>query len=671
MSCLEEHARKKKSLLIWYDKAIDSPLLCSGETLPDTLRERRAKLMAEHFVVAICGQMNSGKSTIMNALLFQDEILPMSTTTMTAKITLMEGASEPSVETVFYTLDEWKQVVAAADMATQSGVSVELAKARRFARDQGLNEAELLQYPARMNKESGLKSLVKYVGISEEGGLYTPYVSKVTLRADLPWLHEVTVADTPGTSDPNPERDKLTKQWIQQADAVIYVTYAGQAGLDAEDVVFLDENLLHVPPSRRIIAVNKCDGIQGAEEVIWSHLRGLREQDLRLQSLLNDEDQVILVVGLAGLIAGMEDKGRTLSEQLREARPHLAREGWLDIDRHGVGRLRQKVEERLLSTRGNGLIESHSDYLRSLFERATRSRENEVSELLEELDLLSANMEQRAEERKRINALITVLGEMFSDQRGQLRENMETAKIQANDKNVQLVDSINSDVKVLLSNETQISNLASQGIWILSQAVEKKRGVLSENLAKVNSSVKSTLEDVEQALSEILQGSGLGLRRARRHFMRISPYDLCRQAVQEIMEEILVEGLQDVVKDAARWWQRLFNTAGGRQKALGALEPLLGAALKTSIDKLETNLFNKLEEVVETAMAEMEKDLRKMLARNEAVIEELNEDDRSESEQRAMIDAKLIEINKDLAEVVRLRNEMEGELAEHSDDLAS
>ena len=38
------------------------------------LREAKENLHANRFIVAVCGQMNSGKSTLLNALLFGEEV---------------------------------------------------------------------------------------------------------------------------------------------------------------------------------------------------------------------------------------------------------------------------------------------------------------------------------------------------------------------------------------------------------------------------------------------------------------------------------------------------------------------------------------------------------------------------------------------------------------------
>ena len=290
---LKDFQERRNLLESWYDRVLDVGDLLQVDDA--ALREAKDNLHADRFIVAVCGQMNSGKSTLLNALLFSNEVLPSAMTTTTAKITLMEGNVEESVEATLYTPDEFRRVVEASRKDVQA--AADLSEARDCARAAGLRETQLLTDPAHTERRAGLDDLSRFTAVSTKGGTYNPYVKSVRVRADRPWLHQVTVADTPGTNDPNPERDRITREWIQRADAVVYVTFAGQAGMDHEDVKFIDEHLAHVNPSYRIIAVNKCDD-EDDTEAIRRHIRKIRDSgDLRMKSLFGNEDQIVLVSG--------------------------------------------------------------------------------------------------------------------------------------------------------------------------------------------------------------------------------------------------------------------------------------------------------------------------------------------------------------------------------------
>lgn len=173
------------------------------------------------------------------------------------------------------------------------------------------------------------------------------YVKDVQLFADRPWLRQVTVVDTPGTNDPNPVRDRITRDWIGRADAVVFVTFAGQAGMTSEDVRFIDQYLAHVGPNHIVIAVNKCDE-QTDRAAILRHIHKVRDGgDSRMRYLFEDDERIILVSGLGGLISEMQRAGRSLSADMKWHAKKLADTGYLRSEQHGMERLRVFVERQI------------------------------------------------------------------------------------------------------------------------------------------------------------------------------------------------------------------------------------------------------------------------------------------------------------------------------------
>ena len=654
MNNMKQHLERKNTLLSWYDRLADSPVFHSEEMTREQIEKRKGNLLQRRFVVAICGQMNSGKSTIMNALLFQDNILPMSPTTMTAKITLMKGAKDPSIEATLYSADEWPQIVQSIN--GEERAAREFAEARGHARKEGLREQDLLSLPATVITENSLNHLVKFVGVSEDGGLYTPYVKEVSLTADIPWLHEVTVVDTPGTSDPNPDRDQLTKKWIQEADAVVYVTYAGQAGMDLSDVEFLDDNLLHVPQARRLIAVNKCDSVAGAESAIRAHLSS---KDVRMQALLADEDQIVLVSGQAGLISGIEAAGGKLDEECSDAREALAREGWLDGDRHKVGLLRQKIEERIISTAGIGLIGSHKDYLASIFERAERTRDANVGMLGGELSLFSSDHVEREAQRKQINGLIFGMGEEITAYGAKMRKATDAAMCQAQEENYGHLKSAEEGIEKRLTEVKNVGSLAAQCEWILRKIADDSRSKLHENIQRVGNFVEKQLRDLEQLVSEKLRQNGFGERRRRTHFLHLSPFQICRDALRNMSGGISREDLEASVKKATTRWERIWNLKGGRSEAVECLVPDLMRALEAAFDGVEGMVLGRITEACEEAGERLEEEVNELLHSQLRLLESFDEEDKQDDERRLSIEQKLSNLENEIAEVKMLKEEFE------------
>ena len=63
------------------------------------------------FKIGIVGQVKCGKSSFLNALLFdQDELLPMAATPMTAALTVIEYSDKNSAKIEFYNEEDWKEI---------------------------------------------------------------------------------------------------------------------------------------------------------------------------------------------------------------------------------------------------------------------------------------------------------------------------------------------------------------------------------------------------------------------------------------------------------------------------------------------------------------------------------------------------------------------------------
>src|SRR5690554_8187539 len=56
------------------------------------------KIENDKLVIGVIGQMKSGKSTFLNALIFKDEILPAATTPMTATLSVITYGPEKKLE---------------------------------------------------------------------------------------------------------------------------------------------------------------------------------------------------------------------------------------------------------------------------------------------------------------------------------------------------------------------------------------------------------------------------------------------------------------------------------------------------------------------------------------------------------------------------------------------
>jgi hypothetical protein len=594
MTPLEHHRRKKAVIEEWYravlaDGADWLPAgLLSGADRA-SLAEARDNLVHERFVVAVCGQMKAGKSTLLNALIFGEPVLPSAATTMTAKVTLMEGAARPRVEATLYTQAEFDAVVRAA---ADGGGAAELRDARDAARRAGLLERALLTSPARVEVRDSFRSLPELCAVPSEGGLYTAYVKSVHLWADRPWLHQVTVADTPGTNDPNPERDKVTREWINQADAVVYVTYAGQAGLDANDVEFIDKHLRHIQPDKRIIAVNKID-TEDNPEAILNHFRNLgRSPDLRLQALFGDQNPPVLVSGLAGLIEQLIAANRPVDPRFAEDADFLGANGWLSPHRHRLGALREEVEARVLRTKGDALLTAHRRKLEAVFSRVEQHHEDARRAAGEGLRAAQASDQQLRDEMALVQAAILDLDRVATAATRRLQAALdEQLDLCAG----RLHGEANEVARLVVERMQTVgafSALPGQAAWAVPAVLRQRRNKLRAVMLDGVKAWQDEFRQVEASMAEELLKSGLGDVQAGDRRARVDVDQLLQSAEARVEAQLDGALFAQIVDNSANFLRQWANTGAARRDAVENLRPALEKQVFDAVDVVR-NDFNQ------------------------------------------------------------------------------
>lgn len=651
MKNLQDYQTRQAALCEWYDRVIENHELLKADV--EALQEAKSNLQEGRFIVAVCGEMNSGKSTLLNALLFSEEVLPSHVTTMTAKIALMEGDETDRVEATLYTPDEFRHVVEASKQDERS--AQELAEARETARAEGLRESDLLTNPARIISEDSLDKLIQFAAVCSRGGIYSAYVNWVQLRADRPWLHQVTVADTPGTNDPNPERDKITREWIQRADAVVYVTFAGQ-GITGPDVKFIDEHLAHIDPQRRIIAVNKCD-TQPNEEAILNHIRKTRDsEDLRMKVLFGNDDQIVLVSGLGALVSAMQEAGRPLSEDLTWHASKLSGKGYLDPERHGLDRLRNVIERQIIATKGDGIIEAHQRRLDSVFENADAGISQDKSILMAKRDAINASQEERREELDRVGGNIASISSVVGNTRKKFEKDLDEAK-------GPLQESINETIRKVLQeidddlSRMRVNNMAGIAMGI-GNHLYRNRNVLAQAIRDIVSKIEGMLNQAENDLSEKLLASGFTVDQGPwYHLLQISSHTICQEVEAELRNKLNHETLQSTVKAATTWWQRILDTSPGKSGAVKQLKIKLESLLQETLDGLSGHIDRELRNRGQEALKTMEKSCQRILGERQKLLEELQEKISSDEDKRQEIDAQLVELDRRKLQMDELKAE--------------
>ncbi len=267
--------------------------------------------------IAFAGQVKAGKSSLINVLVEEPNLLPADINPWTTVITRMHfgvpGKPQSGASFTFFNRDEWRRLSIGGrtrvlterlfpDFDWEALSSQVQAMQERASRKLGPLFEELLgtghTYP---ELTPGL--LNRYVGAGHPDaesfaagaeGEYSDITKLADVFLDLAAFSFPTILiDTPGVNDPFLVRDEITRQNLEAADICVIVLTARQP-LSSADLSLL-RMLRGLKKDRTIIFINKIDEISGGEEV-------LREVSHRVTAILKEElpsAQIPIVLGSA------------------------------------------------------------------------------------------------------------------------------------------------------------------------------------------------------------------------------------------------------------------------------------------------------------------------------------------------------------------------------------
>ncbi len=223
-----------------------------------SLEEIKEKLEKDTLTIGVIGQMKCGKSTFLNAFVFQDDILPAATTPMTAALSVITYGEKERVVAEFYTQDEWEEQKMQASK-NENDVSNTLEQSKIKAAKELVSKASKLgsslQSYLGKTQEDSFENLIEYVGAE---GKYVSITKSVKIYYPKDYLKGVEVVDTPGFNDPIVSREERTKEFLKKADVVVMMLYAGRP-FDATDRDIIFKNVQQCGIGKIIVGINKYD----------------------------------------------------------------------------------------------------------------------------------------------------------------------------------------------------------------------------------------------------------------------------------------------------------------------------------------------------------------------------------------------------------------------------
>ena len=480
----------------------------------ETLKEKSSNLQKEEFILAVAGQIKAGKSTLLNALIFGSDILPSDDTPYTAKITEIRYGSDKKLKAIFYTKDEWQEL-------KNEITEIDEKKVNYFKNfiEPDIKNSSYIKF-LNQTKEDDISNLKEYVA---KGGVYTPFVKSVEIYYPAEILRSLVVVDTPGTNDPNIFRSKITLDWIKRCDAAIYATYAGRA-FDESDIKFINEYLLSLENSKRIVAINKIDVLRNFDEA-KELLENNKKNETYQKTVFNEASSFVFTAGLYALLEEKEKNGFLLNEDELWYKDEANPEFWKN---NGLNELKNLVSDKIIQNKGKDLLISNINFIKDAFEKKEVFLNTEINALETKI---SQNQKSKDEIKKALDKVVNFRNKLKGMQKNFAANIHENLKNKVKYLNIKVDDEFNHIGKNIISkidNYKKNKDLTNNIIWDIKNVLEGKKLTIDDLVSKAMEDIKQyTKNETEEFINEMSKFEAFDSE-SLRQILRYDTFDIYR-----------------------------------------------------------------------------------------------------------------------------------------------
>lgn len=250
----------------------------------DGFRNSGEQLLSDNdtLKIGIVGQMKAGKSSFLNAMLFDgEEILPEAPTPMTAGLTVIEYSEENYFEAEFFSNEDWNELKRLSDAyinmerQIRNGMTGQSEEAIKKEIDSAINielksaHEVIDRLSAKAKKKIGggvdkipfehisdLRGILNsYVGASGE---YTSVVKCTRILLKDNRIQGLKIVDTPGINDPIVSREQRTNMELGSCHGVFFLSRADQFMVQ-QDVDFMTKMINSKGVARLVILASMFD----------------------------------------------------------------------------------------------------------------------------------------------------------------------------------------------------------------------------------------------------------------------------------------------------------------------------------------------------------------------------------------------------------------------------
>ncbi len=283
------------------------------------------RLKSKSFSIGITGVINSGKSTMLNALIGKD-ILGTSVIPETANLTVIKYSTKSFATVKFWNKTQWQKIKNSAK---------EIESLNDFIKNtENAFKDDIDSFIEEKNKilKIDIAQLKKYTSAADPSKL-SSLVQSIELHGRYGFLKEDTqIVDTPGLNDPVVLREEITREYLEECDTLVHLMNVNQAST-ATDINFIIDTLLYNNISKLIIILTKADTINQNElQEVLEYTKLSIKQNLQKQNKASKFDFVLSKIEFFPLRAKEALVCKTDAKKAKELGYDLKKSGILDIE---------------------------------------------------------------------------------------------------------------------------------------------------------------------------------------------------------------------------------------------------------------------------------------------------------------------------------------------------
>jgi len=306
-------------------------VLGSIEALQVLLGDPRCAVEVKHFLetqkfsIGITGVMNSGKSTLINALMGK-ALLGTSVVPETASLTVLTFSETPSATVVYWNQREWQDIV-----DTSEAIDVMKEFVAESTRVFGDALADYILEHSR-EEEVPVSDLPLYTS-AEHSDRKCNLVKNVVLKTDLSFLKEgVEIVDTPGLDDPVIQREEITRSYIGASDMLLHLMNVSQSATQT-DVRFIIDALVYQNITKLLIVITRADTVSASElDEVIAYTKASLTAELKRQNRESRLDDILESIRFFAISGKTALTCRTDPEKAREEGLTLEKSGILALE---------------------------------------------------------------------------------------------------------------------------------------------------------------------------------------------------------------------------------------------------------------------------------------------------------------------------------------------------